>query len=633
MSSNGKLARISRNETILKSLYDWHIYRISVCDLFTNKGFEMQIVIDFFLTMKPQAQTVIALALVIAIGMAIGKFHVWGIGLGIGGVLFAGLAGGHILHSLEVSQAAAAAAKAASGVVAGSAAIVSAGAEHGPKSILNKEVLEFLREFGLILFVYTIGMQVGPGFFASLKKNGLPLNIMAASIVFLGVLIAAAVHLYDPAKIPVQVAVGLLSGATTNTPGLGAAQQILSDVVGGNSKEMSAMAYAVAYPFGIVGIILTMILIRLFFKLDPQKSAENFAKAQSAALLKPVNANIIVEKTDVLALNAFEIAQKVGANVTISRYLRNGTIDIVTPTFKLQKSDVIHAVGPQEELNALEALLGSKADIDLKKMDSVLTTHRVLVTEKAVLGKTIAELDLHSRHGVTVTRVIRSGVEFAHNTEMQLQYGDKVLVVGPKENLAQVGKMMGDSIHKYNHPLLIPMFIGIFLGILLGAIPIPLGLPVPLKLGLAGGPLVMAIILARVGRVGSLVFHIPSGPNLWVREIGIVLFLACVGLMSGGKFIDTLVNGDGAYWMMMGTLITAVPLFIVGFGARFFFKTNYMQLCGVLAGSMTDPPALAFANGIANSDAPAVAYATVYPLVMLLRILTAQLFVILLSQI
>lgn len=581
--------------------------------------------ISFFLEMKPQAQTVLLLSLVIVLGLIFGKIKALGISLGIGGVLFAGLLCGHFLSYVEPS---------ASG-----------------SPLLNRDILEFLREFGLVLFVYTIGMQVGPGFFASFKKDGLFLNLLASAIVLLGVVTAGSIHLINPQRFSVEVAVGLLAGSTTNTPGLGAGQQVLADVVTkrgqlaksnsdgavAKAKEISSMSYAVSYPFGIVGIILAMIAIRVFFRLNPLKSANNFARAQGTEKLTPVNINLEVLEQSALGLKISELAKISGNHVVISRHLRRDfekgeVIGVARLDTKLLKGDIIHAVGPKEEIDHLRELTGPVADLDLRKIESELESRRILVSEASVLGKTIEALEIHQTYGVTITRVVRAGIEFPNSEEVKLNFGDILVVVGPSQAISQVAQRVGDSVHQYNHPLLVPMFVGIVLGTILGSIPIPLGLPVPLRLGLAGGPLLVALILSRFGKVGKFVFHIPAGANLWVRELGIVLFLACVGLMSGGKIIETLLHGDGLLWMLMGVLITFIPLLVVGFSARYFYKTNYMQLCGLLAGSMTDPPALAFASGIALSEGPAITYATVYPLVMFMRILTCQLFVIILSQ-
>jgi putative transport protein len=575
--------------------------------------------LHFYLSMKSPSQTLLALGLVIILGLALGKLKIKNISLGVGGVLFAGLLGGHILSTI------------------------------GPVSdvlVLNKEILELLREFGLVLFVYTIGMQVGPGFFASLKKSGLFLNSMAAVIVVLGVATAGIIHVVDRERIPVEIAVGLLSGATTNTPGLGAAQQVLSEVfshkktldaqpsatVPANLIESSALSYSISYPFGILGIILAMILLRLMFKINPVKSAQHFER--DLGTLKPeiINVNLEVKNQAALGLKIAELSRLAGNSISISRHLHSGEIDVAYPQRVLQVGDLIHAVGPKNQIEKLIELTGPISLIDLRKMDSDLISRRILITEKQVLGKTIESLDLHNQRGVTITRVVRAGVEFSRDEALKLQYGDIVMAVGPKEAIAQVASLLGDCVQKYNHPLLISLFTGLVLGCILGSIPINLGMPVPLKLGLAGGPLLVSILLSRIGRIGQAVFHIPMSANLWIREMGIAVFLACVGIMSGGKFVNTLLYGNGLYWMLMGALITFVPLFLVGFGVRYFFKTNYMQLCGLLAGSMTDPPALAFANGITQSNGPAVTYATVYPLVMLLRIISVQIFVIFFSS-
>jgi putative transport protein len=538
------------------------------------------------------AHSVLILALVAASGVFLGSFKIRGVGLGIAGVLFTGLLFGHFgFH-------------------------------------VNKEVIEFVRDFGLILFVYTIGMQVGPGFAASLRKQGLPLNIMAASVVGLGVLVAIGVYYF--AKLDMSIVIGLFSGGTTNTPALGAAQQALKSLPAYTEQmgKNPGLGYAVAYPFGIIGIILTMGIIRALFKVDPIVESAKFSKQMLASHPKPGNLNIIITNRELDGSTIGKIAGLDGSGVVISRILKGKRMAIATPETELHIGDVVHAVGPEDKLKETCAKLGAVAAVDLKAMPSNLTTRRVVVTRKNVLGKTIDELDLDSI-GVAVTRVSRAEIEFTPTSGFTFQYADTVLIVGEPEDIDEAAKELGNSPKALNHPQIIPVFFGIALGVFVGSIPIALpGVPAPVKLGLAGGPLLIAILLSRLGRVGPLICYMPLSANFMVRELGITLFLACVGLKAGDQFIHTLTHGDGLLWMGLAALITFLPIMIVGFIARAVFKLNYTSICGVLAGSMTDPPALAFANTMAGSDAPSVSYATVYPLTMLLRVFTAQLLVL-----
>lgn len=538
------------------------------------------------------AHSVLILALVAASGVFLGSFKIKGVGLGIAGVLFTGLLFGHFgFH-------------------------------------VNKEVLEFVREFGLILFVYTIGMQVGPGFVASLRKQGLPLNVMAASVVGLGVLIAIGIHFL--AGLDMSIVVGLFSGGTTNTPALGAAQQALKGLPSYTEQmgKNPGLGYAVAYPFGILGIILTMGIIRAFFKVNPTQESADFAKQMSSDHPKPSNLNITITNQTVAGLTIEQVPELDGSGVVLSRILKGKQMTVATPETKLQLGDVVHAVGPEEKLKEVCARIGEVAPVDLKAMPSKLTTRRVVVTRKSVLGKTIDELDLDSL-GVSVTRVSRAEIEFTPTDSFEFQYADTVLLVGEPENIEEAIKELGNSPKALNHPQIVPIFFGIALGVFVGSIPIALpGVPAPVKLGLAGGPLLIAIILSRMGRIGPLIYYMPLSANFMVRELGITLFLACVGLKAGDQFIHTLTHGDGLLWMGLAALITFIPIMLVGFAARLIYKLNYTSICGVLAGSMTDPPALAFANTMAGSDAPSVSYATVYPLTMLLRVFTAQLLVL-----
>ena len=541
------------------------------------------------------AHTVIILSLVIATGVALGHIKLFGISIGIAGVLFSGLAFGHFHLTV------------------------------------NEEILEFAREFGLILFVYTIGMQVGPGFFASFRRQGLKLNLLAISVVLLGVATALAIHFIW--KVDIPVIVGLLSGAVTNTPGLGAAQQALRETITDpDILALPGMAYAVAYPFGILGIILTMIGVRYLFRINPEKEALAFEEAHGNKGAAPANYNISVTNTRLVGQQVRELAKLLHAEFVISRLLRQEKVMVPNAETVLQLGDVLHVVCSAESAERLSMVVGDVVkDVDVRNMASHVTARNILVTQNAVVGKSIRELDLMNLYGVAITRINRAGLDLVAKASSELMIGDRITVVGEEEQLKKVSVELGDSLKALNHPNILPVFIGIILGVVLGSIPFHIpGVPAPVKLGLAGGPLLVSIILARWGRVGPVVWYLPLSANLILREVGITLFLACVGLKSGGKFVETLVAGDGVYWLGMGALITIVPMTIVGIVGRYVFKLNYLTLCGLLAGSMTDPPALGFANQIASSDAPAITYASVYATVMFMRILTAQAIVLLL---
>ncbi len=598
------------------------------------------------------AGLLVALALVAASGIALGSFKIKGISLGIAGVLFTGILWGHlawkeervvaVLDHAAASQAVALPAPApsatapsslSSAVSADPAAVAAAAAtaQHDRADKLahkRKEVLEFLREFGLILFVYTIGMQVGPGFVASLRRQGLRWNALAASVVFGGVATAWLVHVL--ADVPVPVVVGLLSGAVTNTPGLGAAQQALAGVPG--AKELAATGYAIAYPFGVLGIILTMILFRVVFRIDPQAEAKVFVESGVASRPSLQNVDLEVQNPGIIGRTVHEVLAMVDDQAVISRMKRAERV--FSPDHDVERllaGDVLHAVGEPAALDRLQMLVGVRSAIDLRAETRQLMARRLIVTNQRTVGRTIAELAFDTRHGVNITRVNRSGVEFVASDNLRLNFADVLVCVGPETGLDAVAKLVGNSAKQLDHPQLIPLFVGILLGVTVGMIPVFIpGIPAPVKLGLAGGPLVVAILLSRLGRWGRLNFYIPNSANLMLREFGIVLFLACVGLMAGDQFFDRVLTTQGLTWMGLAACITVVPLLLVGLVARLVFKLNFMALMGLLSGSMTDPPALAFANTVAGAEHPAVTYATIYPLTMLLRIVTAQVLVIVL---
>jgi putative transport protein len=540
------------------------------------------------------ARTVLLLTVTGAAGTALGKIKIRGVGLGVAGVLFAGLALGHL------------------------------------KLTPDHHVLEFVREFGLILFVYTLGLQIGPGFFASLRSRGLVLNGFAAAIVLSGAAIAAGLILAG--WVPLAAGSGLLSGATTNTPSLAAAGEALRQVgAEPDTAAIQGLAYAVAYPFGIIGIIVTMLLVRSAFRIDVAAEVHAAERQMKPSTPPPSGRNFEVRNANLAGLRIEQIPGLAGSGVVVSRFSRDGVVAVARPGTVLALGDVLHAVGPEDGLDALRVVVGADAGVDLKALPGAVVNRRVLVTQGAVLGKPLGELSALAQHGVVVTRVTRQGLEFTPNAGFRIQFGDVLMIVGEEPGIEAVAKVVGNLPKALEHPHPIPFFLGIALGVLVGSIPLLVpGLPAPVKLGLAGGPLVVAILLARLANTGSLVWHLPPSANLALREIGITLFLAAVGIKSGEKFVSILLHGDGLWWLACGAIITAVPLIVIGLLARAWKKLNYAELCGLLAGSMTDPPALAFAQQTTQSDAPAVAYASVYPFVMLLRVFSAQLLIFLL---
>jgi putative transport protein len=546
------------------------------------------------LTEESVARTVILLGVAGAAGSALGKIRVGGEGLGVAGLLFAGLFLGYL------------------------------------KLAVDAHVLEFVREFGLIIFVYTLGLQIGPGFFGSLRARGLMLNGFATAIVLLGAALAAAIILGGWVGLPAGV--GLLSGATTNTPSLAAAQQALKQM--GTADGVAAvqgLAYAVAYPFGIIGIILTMVLVRRLFRVDVKAEVAAAEAAHAPARPKPATRNFEVRNPNLVGRALGKVPGLAGSGVVVSRFSRGGAVEVARPETLLRLGDILHAVGPEDGLDELRVVVGADAGVDLKAMPGAITNRRLIVTRSEMFGRELGEIEAFAEHGVVVTRVTRGGIEFTATPGFRLQFGDVLMAVGEEPQIDAVAAVVGNSNHALNSPQPIPFFLGIALGVIVGSIPFVVpGLPAAVKLGLAGGPLIVAILLSRVANTGPLVWYLPTNANHMLREVGITLFLAAVGLKSGEKFMEVLMGGDGVRWLLFGALITAVPLLVVGLLARAWKKLNYAELCGLLAGSMTDPPALAFAQQTTASDAPAVAYATVYPLVMLLRVFTAQLIVFLL---
>lgn len=548
--------------------------------------------------MSDIALTVSILALVAVVGLFIGNVKFRGIGLGIGGVLFGGIIVGHF-----VSQAG---------------------------MTLSSDMLHVIQEFGLILFVYTIGIQVGPGFFASLRVSGLRLNLFAVLIVIIGGLVTAILHkLFD---IPLPVVLGIFSGAVTNTPALGAGQQILRDL--GTPMEMvdqMGMSYAMAYPFGICGILFTMWMLRVIFRVNVETEAQQHesSRTNGGALIKTINIRVENHNLHDLAIKDVPILN--GDKIICSRLKREETLKVPSPDTIIQLGDLLHLVGQPADLHNAQLVIGQEVDTSLSTKGTDLRVERVVVTNENVLGKRIRDLHFKERYDVVISRLNRAGVELVASGDISLQFGDILNLVGRPSAIDAVANVLGNAQQKLQQVQMLPVFIGIGLGVLLGSIPVFVpGFPAALKLGLAGGPLIMALILGRIGSIGKLYWFMPPSANLALRELGIVLFLSVVGLKSGGDFVNTLVNGEGLSWIGYGALITAVPLITVGILARMLAKMNYLTMCGMLAGSMTDPPALAFANNLhPTSGAAALSYATVYPLVMFLRIITPQLLAVL----
>ncbi|MCP5520763.1 MAG: putative transporter [Verrucomicrobiales bacterium] len=544
---------------------------------------------------QPVAHAMIILCGVAVVGLALGNLRVRGLSFGVAGTLFAGLVFGHF--GLNIAPA----------------------------------VRTFIQEFGLILFVYTIGMQVGPGFIDSLKRQGLPLNLAAASIVILGALLAVGLSLLfriDPA-----VAAGIFSGATTNTPSLGAAQEALRSLPGATPERtaLPGMGYAVAYPFGILGIIISMLAIRALGRINVAHELHSFREAQRAGQESLTHLTVMLTNPN---LDGLEVRQLPGIEklgVVISRLRKSGQteVHIARAETVLGVGDTLVVVGTAKATDQFRMIVGRVADDDLTQATGNITYQRVVMTNRQNVGKSLRELALNHRYGVTVTRLTRADLELTVTPDLPLQFGDMLRIVGTEESIARASELLGNSVRELSHARLVPIFVGITLGVLLGCYPLSLGnMPAPLRLGLAGGPLLVAIILSRIGRIGPLLWYLPANANVLLREFGIVLFLSCVGLKSGTHFVEALLQGGGFLWMGVGVVVTLVPLLLVGWVMRRHFQQNYMNVCGLLAGSMTDPPALAFANNISGSDAPSVAYATVYPLTMILRILLGQLIIL-----
>lgn len=544
-------------------------------------------------------------SVVIAIGIYLGKIKIFGISLGVTFVLFAGIIAGHFGFTG------------------------------------NLKILSFIQDFGLILFVFCIGLQVGPSFFSSFKKGGISMNVIAMGIIFLNIAVALILYytLFDtsnPQNLPMMV--GVLCGAITNTPGLGAASEALGQVYNnlhpGVAVPQIASGYACAYPLGVVGIIAATVAIRYIcrVKLEDEEADLRRQEAENPHL-KPHLMHVEMNNDALVGKTLMQVKEFLGREFVCSRILQNGHVSIPTRDTIFHKGDQLYIVCAEDDAEPIVAFIGPEIKVDWDNQDVPLVSRRILITQSKINGKTLGQLHFSSMYGVNVTRVNRSGMDLFANRHLVLQVGDRVMCVGPQDAVERVAGLLGNSLKRLDHPNILMIFVGFFIGILFGSLPLAIpGIPTPVKLGLAGGPLIIAILIGRFGSKIHLVTYTTMSANLMLREMGLVLFLASVGVKAGANFFQTIVNGDGLLYVGTGFLITILPILIMGIVARWHYKLNYFTLMGLIAGSTTDPPALAFANQTAGNDAPAVDYSTVYPLSMFLRILTAQLLILILCS-
>lgn len=548
---------------------------------------------------NPVGHAIGLVALVSAAGMAIGSIKFKGIGLGSAGVLFTGILVAQFSQPVE------------------------------------SHTLHFIREFGLVLFVFTLGLQLGPGFFASLRNEGLRLNILAAVLVLSAGALAPLLGWL--LGLDFAAVAGLFAGASTNTPSLGAAQQSLATVEGISNERLAqpALACAVVYPAAIAGLLGTLVFLKMVFRIDPAKEAEEYAAERRKAVEPLLRRTLVVKSPDLSGVTLDEVYRRVGEHVVVSRLRRSGESEVHTALreTRLELGDTILAVGPARHLDAFERAVGSPSQEDLLSAPGNITFSKILVTNRHVLGKTMVELALASTIGVEVTRITRGDVEMTAVPSLRLQFGDVLQIVGTKEQLERAAALLGNSLKKLNETQFIPLFAGICLGVLVGSVPLFVpGLSLPLRLGLAGGPLIVALALGRIGHIGGLVWHMPQNANHAFREFGVSLFFAALGLAAGDQFFAAVLSPRGLVWLITGVVITVVPLLAVGIWSRAVEKMNFVTLGGMLSGGMTNPPALSFVTNLCHSDAPSLAYATVYPLTTLLRIIVAQVLVVTLCR-
>lgn len=556
----------------------------------------MDWIIDLFQTTDSVAHIVLLYSIVIAVGVLLGKIKFGGISLGVTFVLFAGILAGHIGFTAPVN------------------------------------ILTFIQDFGLVLFVFMIGLQVGPGFFESFGASGVKLNLLAASAILLNILVMFGCYYIffdtsNPHNLPMMV--GTLYGAVTNTPGLGAANEALNTVFSSNLPQI-ASGYACAYPLGVVGIIGATIAVRYICGVRLEKEEEDLER------LEGENANVKPHKMHVQVSNAYlegktlmQVHNFLNRDFVCSRILHDGHVSLPNRDTIFHVGDQLYVVCAEADAEAIIAFIGPQIEVDWEQQDQPLVSKRVLVTRPSMNGKTLGQLHLSRVHGVNVTRLTRQGMDIFASASLPLQVGDRIMVVGPEDAVNRVANMMGNSIRRLDAPNIATIFIGIIIGIIFGSLPIAIpGMPVPMKLGIAGGPLIIAILIGRYGYKIHLVTYTTTSANMMLREIGLVLFLASVGIKAGAGFWETVAQGDGLLFVLTGFLITILPILIIGTIARLRYRFNYFTIMGMLAGTYTDPPALAYANSVCSKEAPAVGYSTVYPLSMFLRILTAQIIVL-----
>ena len=544
------------------------------------------------------AHIVALYAFVIAAGGLLGKIKFFGISLGVTFVLFVGILAGHFGFTG------------------------------------NPAILSFLQDFGLILFVFCIGLQVGPSFFSSFKRGGITLNLLAVGIVFLNIAVALILYFALQGRIDIPMMVGILCGAVTNTPGLGAANEALQQLH--YQGPEIAMGYACAYPLGVMGIILSMIIIRYICRVDVKQDSEEIQKEEEAnPHMKPYTISLKVQNEALSGKTLSQVQNFLARDFVCTRIIQDGHMITPNANTVLRLGDRMFLVCAEDDSEAIMAFIGPKIEQDwdaTNQQDKPMVSRRILVTQPNINGKTLGELHFSSMYGVNVTRVNRSGMDLFAARQLRLQVGDRVMVVGPQDAIERVANLLGNQLRRLDHPNIVTIFVGILCGILFGSLPIAIpGMPTPVKLGLAGGPLIISILIGRFGHKVKLVTYTTMSANLMLREVGLVLFLASVGIKAGENFVQMVVEGDGVLYVGVGFLITFIPLIITGIVARWHHRVNYFTLMGLIAGSNTDPPALAYANQIAGNDAPAVGYSTVYPLTMFLRILTAQLLVLLMA--
>lgn len=558
----------------------------------------MDWLINLFTTTDSVAHIVLLYAIVIAVGVYLGKIKIGGISIGVTFVLFAGIAAGHIGFTAPTN------------------------------------ILSFLQEFGLILFVFMIGLQVGPGFLESFRKGGITLNLLSTVMVVLNVIVMFACYYIffdtsDPKNLPMMV--GTLYGAVTNTPGLGAANETLYSIFDKGEVPQIASGYACAYPLGVLGIIGATIAIKYIFGIKLEKEEEELAKEEEDNDdVKPHFMDLEVTNLYLEGKTLAQVHNFLNRDFVCSRILHDGHISIIpngSTIFHI--GDKLFVVCAENDAEAIIAFIGPTINVDWKKQDESMVSKRILVTRSSINGKTLGQMHFSSAYGVNVTRVIRQGMDLFAIPSLSLQVGDRIMVVGPEDAVNRVAAVMGNSIKRLDAPNIVTIFVGVFIGILFGSIPVAIpGIPVPIKLGIAGGPLIIAILIGRYGYKVHLVTYTTTSANMMLREIGLMLFLASVGIKAGDGFLETVIQGDGVKYVYTGFLITIIPILIIGIIARKKYKFNYFTIMGMIAGTYTDPPALAYANSICSKEAPSIGYSTVYPLSMFLRIFTAQIIVL-----